>query len=79
MEAWISANWWWVWSIVAGVAYIAFLIRSREKGTSALAAVFPVFDPKERARVWTPRAVILWGILAVIVLAVMAYDVIKHL
>jgi len=69
MESWISANWWWVWGIVGGVAYIVYLIRGRAEGTSPLAAVFPIFDPAERARVWTPRTIILWCVGMLIALA----------
>jgi hypothetical protein len=77
MEAWISANWWWVWPIFAGGAYIVYLIRSRREGTSALGAVFPIFDPAERARVWTPRTIVLWFIGMLIAVAYMFYDIFK--
>ena len=77
MESWISANWWWVWSLVAGIAYTVYLIRSRRKGTSALGAVFPIFDPAERARELTPRTIILWCIGMLIALAYMFYDMFK--
>ena len=79
MESWISANWWWVWSIIAVVAYVAYLIRSRGEGTSALGAVFPIFDPEHRARVLTPRAIILWSVGMLLVVALMFYDMFKGL
>ena len=77
MESWIAENWWWVLPIIAGPAYVVYLIRSREEGTSVLAAVFPIFDPTERARVWTPRAIILWLVGVVIVVALTLYDMFK--
>jgi len=79
MEAWVSANWWWVCPIVVGVGYITYRVRSREEGTPVFYAIFPHLAPAELARVWTPRAIILWTILAVVVLSLLFWDVVKHL
>jgi hypothetical protein len=29
MGTWISDNWWWVWSLVAGLAWVAYLVHRR--------------------------------------------------
>lgn len=78
MEAWFANNWWWAWSIVGVCAYIAY--RTHRRGgdealpVRVLYALAPVLDAKsEERRQLTPRALILFGIGLVVVLAAVLF------
>jgi hypothetical protein len=56
MEAWFADNWWWMWSLVAVTAYIAYRMHRRGKveplPRRALYVLVPLLDPanKEKLR-----------------------------